>query len=246
MAMVRPLSVWLGYPFPPPIDPEEAVTESLKRTVEELQLELDCERQKVARLESELVRERAKQSAVTTLRSITWQYEMDGSWHAFPPEGNEAMHQAYLVYLHGQQDYLVTINSAGLRRRVNFHAMEQENLSTGKVRKIQVVMGVPKNWSTSKRNLLLQGNQGASFYVALMPDTHPEIHMKVEEILRYSGHAHTGPQPGCGSMHKASVDGIFRIENFQLWQRYQAKLMTLRQDHANYSVPCPGMRNVGK
>ena len=78
-------------PFPPPIDPEEAVTESLKRTVEELQLELDCERQKVARLESELVRERVKQSAVTTLRSITWQYEMDGSWHAFPPEGNVFM-----------------------------------------------------------------------------------------------------------------------------------------------------------
>ena len=220
--------------------------ESLKRRVEELELELFCERQKVARLESELVKARA----VTT--GITWQYEMDGSWHAFPPEGNEEMHQAYLAYLHGRQGHLVSINSAGLRRRVNFHAMEQENLRTRKVRRIQVVIGVPKNWATTKSNLLLQGHQGASFYVALSQDTHPEIHMKVEEILRFSGHAHTGPRRGCGSMRKASIDGIFRIENFQLWQRYQAKLMTVRQDHANYGVPCPvfsvlrNETNVGK
>ena len=244
LAMV-PTTTPPGYFWPPPAQFQSpAIITKPKRTVEELELELDCERQKVARLESELVKERAKklqmqkQLAVTTLRGITWQYEMNGSWHAFPQESNEQMHQAYLAYLHGRQSHKVRIISAGQCRRVDFKAMEQENLSTGKVRRIQVVIGVPKNWVTTKLDLLRQGHQGLpSFYVSLRRNEHPNMYKKVEKILKYSGHAQTAPQPGCGSMRKASVERIFRIENFQLWQRYQAKLMTLRQDHPNYNVP---------
>ena len=92
LAMV-PTTTPPGYFWPPPAQFQSpAIITKPKRTVEELELELDCERQKVARLESELVKERAKklemqkQLAVTTLHGITWQYEMNGSWHAFPQE----------------------------------------------------------------------------------------------------------------------------------------------------------------
>ena len=49
------------------------------------------------RLKTDL--EMKKHISTFVVSGACWQYEMEGSWHAVPPEGNEQMQKAYLAYL---------------------------------------------------------------------------------------------------------------------------------------------------
>ena len=129
-------------------------------------------------------------SSVVLSHGAYWQYEMDGSWHALPPEGNDKMIEAYLQYLHyvpGSR--YVTITSGGVDRIVDFDLMQQRHATTNKVRKVRILPGVPAQWVTKTEALLLQqGNDLKAFYVEV---NDPKIHDSVRKILQSTGHAGT-------------------------------------------------------
>ena len=90
-------------------------------------------------------------SSVMLSHGAYWQYEMDGSWHALPPEGNDKMLEAYLQYLHyvpGSRH--VMIISGGVARLVDFELMQQRHATTNKRRKVRILPGVPAQWHQNR------------------------------------------------------------------------------------------------
>ena len=77
-----------------------------------------------------------------TLLGASWQYHDNGSWHAFPPEGNEKMHQAYLTYLQHPvpRNRFVSICSAGVEREVDFLLMQQKRCDNNKILAAEMVV----------------------------------------------------------------------------------------------------------
>ena len=168
----------------------------------------------------------------------SWQYELDGSWHAFPPEGSEQMNQAYMAYVsEGQKNRSVTIVAGGVGRIVDFEQMTQQNAVTMKLRNIRICTGVPSQWESCPSALLTQSNLLESFYVEV---TEPHTIRWVNRILQDTGHAWDG-STACACMKKAEVKSIHRIENFRLWHRYQARLKAMREDHAKCNIVVQGM-----
>ena len=161
-----------------------------------------------------------------------WQYEMDGHWHPFSPEGNDQMHQAYLAYIADMHCFSAKIVAGGVERIVNFKEMTQTHATTWKIRTIRIVMGVPPQWLSTPTALLTQRDDLASFYVEV---TDAGILEWVARILRSTGHA-SDVSTVCSHMKKATVKSVHQIENCQLWHRYQARLATMREDQAKYSV----------
>ena len=148
-----------------------------------LQERLDAMSKENGRLRAQL----QVQKSLSSLSSgASWQFEMGGSWEAFTPEGNEKMHQAYLEYLKGIPDSRhAAINSGGVARMVDFQLMQQEHLTTQKVRRIRLLTGAPPQWVTPAADLLQQGNELESFYQEV---TDQEIWDSVSKILTETGH----------------------------------------------------------
>ena len=148
-----------------------------------LQERLDAMSKENGRLRAQL----QVQKSLSSLSSgASWQFEMEGSWEAFTPEGNEKMHQAYLEYLKGIPDSRhAAINSGGVARMVDFQLMQQEHLTTQKVRRIRLLTGAPPQWVTPAADLLQQGNELESFYQEV---TDKEIWDSVYKILTETGH----------------------------------------------------------
>eukprot|EP00435_Cladocopium_sp_Y103_P000242 s4761_g1.t1 len=194
------------------------------------QEQLDAMSQKNEALKAQL----EAQKSVSRLKpGACWQFETDGGWEAFTPEGNEAMHQAYLDYLEENDDSrYVTITSGGVSRTVDFQLMQQTHLQTRKVRRIRLLPGVPPDWTTTAGDLLRQGTHLASFYVQVADQ---KIWDAVRRILQTSGHAWNKGMD-CYCMSQAEIKSIHRIENIRLWHRYKARLAAMRQDHATYKI----------
>ena len=173
-------------------------------------------------------------SSVVLGHGAYWQYEMDGSWHALPPEGNDKMIEAYLQYLHyvpGSR--YVTITSGGVDRIVDFELMRQRHATTNKVRKVRILPGVPAQWVTKTEALLLQqGNDLEVFYVEVIDWN---IYDSVRKILRLTGHVEDSCTK-CSCMRTARIRSVHRIENRRLWHRYMARLAAMRQDHASNNI----------
>ena len=163
---------------------------------------------------------------------VCWQYEMDGHWHPFSPEGNDQVQVAYLAYIADDQQYRTKIVAGGVERVVDFQQMTQMHASTKKVRNIRIVTGVPQQWESGPASLLTQGDHVASFYIEVKD---PQVIERVRHILRSTGHA-GDPSSPCGCMQRATVKSVHRVENFGLWHRYQAKLKIMRQDRARHNV----------
>eukprot|EP00913_Durusdinium_trenchii_P009469 g8899.t2 len=85
--------------------------QAAEKKIQEMQ---KAQEQLLARLEEQ----KRVSSMAGTLLGASWQYHDNGSWHAFPPEGNEKMHQAYLTYLQHPvpRNRFVSICSAGVER----------------------------------------------------------------------------------------------------------------------------------
>ena len=174
-------------------------------------------------------------SSVVLSHGACWQYQMNGTWHALPPEGNDKMHEAYLAFLRKIPDSRhATITSGGVARQVDFQEMQQRHVSTQRVRPIRILPGVPSQWVTKTEDLLQQGNDLQAFYVEVKDR---KIHDAIQKVLQSTGHAHDFSTP-CSLMRIASIKSVHRIENFRLWHRYRARLAAMRQDHAvnNISV----------
>ncbi|CAK9042255.1 unnamed protein product [Durusdinium trenchii] len=169
-----------------------------------------------------------------TLLGASWQYHDNGSWHAFPPEGNEKMHQAYLTYLQHPvpRNRFVSICSAGVEREVDFLLMQQKRCDNNKIRWIRIEAGVPKQWITAPADLLLQSDQLDSFYVEVKDSA---IHATVLSILQLTGHGTDNSQT-CSCMRTAKVKSVHRIENWRLWQGYKSRCAALRKEHASYNI----------
>ena len=166
-----------------------------------------------------------------------WQYEQDGHWYAFTPEGSEQMNRAYLAYIHDAQSCRSeTIVAGGVARVVDFEQMTQQHAKTMKLRNIRLWTGVPAHWESDPAVLLTQGGYVASLYVEV---TDSKILEWVEYILRHTGHA-SDKSSDCSRMENAKVVSVHRIENFRLWHRYQARLAAMREDHAKYNVSVQG------
>ncbi|CAE7450889.1 Parp12 [Symbiodinium natans] len=158
-----------------------------------------------------------------------WQYCMNGCWHAFTPEGDEQMHEAYLAFLDDTQNRSRSrILAGGVERIVDFDRMLQINPSTNRSRDIRICAGVPQNWASAPSALLTQSVQVHTFQVKV---TDPRILDSVGEILRSTSH-----NASCACMQTARVITVHRIEHFQLWHRYKARLTAVREDQARYSV----------
>ena len=163
----------------------------------------------------------------------SWQYEMEGHWHPFSPEGDDQMHQAYSAYIHdAQNNRTALIVAGGVEREVDFDWMTQTHPNTGKVRKIRLVTGVPQHWVSAPADLLAQSDKVASFYVDVS-DAH--LIDWVTYILQSTGHAWDSTS-ACSHIRNAKVKSVHRIENFQLWHRYQARLTTMREDRVRYNL----------
>ena len=164
---------------------------------------------------------------------VTWQYETDGRWEAFPPEANEQMHQAYLHYLSQVPGSRSTIiSSGGVDREVDFDHLQQRHLRTGKTRRIRVSAGVPRQWVTPPQDLLQQGNDLRSFY---KEEADPGIWEAIRRILRDSGQSQAA-WSDCSCMRGAEVKSVHRIENMRLWHRYRMRLDAVRRDHDTYKI----------
>lgn len=200
---------------------------------------------KLRAAESALQRERdKKEAAERKLRDIQahrysaghaacWQYEMNGQWYPFSPEGNDQMHQAYLTYIGDMlEGRWAHIFAGGVERVVDFAEMKQTNLRTRQTRSIRVVTGVPLQWESAPETLLTQSDDLRDMYVEVKDASVVEA---VQDILRTSGHA-WDMSTECSRMKSATVKSVHRIENYQLWQRYRARLSTMREDHAKYHV----------
>ena len=162
----------------------------------------------------------------------SWQYEMDGHWYAFPPEGNDQMHQAYLAYIQAAQSVTATVVAGGVQRIVNFETMTQMNESTRRVRKIRIDTRVPHEWVSTPAALLTQRDDLGSIYVEV---TDASLIEWVARILRSTGHAWDAPTD-CSNIKSATVKSVHRIENFQLWHRYRARRAAMREDRAKYNI----------
>ena len=174
-----------------------------------LQERLDAMSKENGRLRAQL----QVQKSLSSLSSgASWQFEMEGSWEAFTPEGNEKMHQAYLEYLKGIPDSRhAAINSGGVARMVDFQLMQQEHLTTQKVRRIRLLTGAPPQWVTPAADLLQQGNELESFYQEV---TDKEIWDSVYKILTETGHTWDASNQ-CSRLRR---HGCFKLW-FQSWAK---------------------------
>eukprot|EP00434_Breviolum_minutum_P005835 symbB.v1.2.005146.t1/scaffold226.1/size261315/25 len=143
------------------------------------------------RLKTDL--EMKKHISTFVVSGACWQYEMEGSWHAVPPEGNEQMQKAYLAYL----QYLpnsrhATISSGGVARVVDFELMKQRHLATQKVRSIRILPNVPAQWVSTPAELLQQGDDLRSFYKEVADkEILDSIHRILQETGAIQGHPKT-------------------------------------------------------
>ena len=162
-----------------------------------------------------------------------WQYEMDGHWHPFSPEGNDQMNQAYLAYISNLQNgCTASIFAGGVERFVDFQLMTQLHASTKRVRNIRIVAGVPQQWVSAPSALLTQTGSLGSRYKWV---SDANLVDKITHILRSTGHAWDVSVP-CSCLRGATVRSVHRIENFQLWHRYKARLAAMREDRARYNI----------
>ena len=188
------------------------------------------------RLKTDL--EMKKHISTFVVSGACWQYEMDGSWHALPPEGNEQMQKAYLAYLQDLPNSRhATISSGGVARVVDFEMMKQRHLATKKVRSIRILPNVPAQWVSTPAELLQQGDHLRSFYKEVADK---EILDSIHRILQETGHAqdtsgHWGPC-SCSCMRAAKVKSVHRIENYRLWHRYKTRIGAMRQDNTAKKV----------
>ena len=186
-----------------------------------------------AKLKSDLQIQKGISSVVLS-HGAYWQYEMDGSWHTLPPEGNDKMLEAYLQYLHHVPgSRYVIITSGGVGRIVDFELMQQRHATTSKVRKVRILPGVPAQWVTKTEALLLQ--QGSDLKVFFVEANDPKIHDSVQKILQSTGHVEDS-STRCSCMRRAKILSVHRIENFRLWHRYMARLAAMRQEHASNNI----------
>ena len=217
----------------------------LEETLWMQERKLRASEQKCAQLTEENLRlktdlEMKKHISSFVVSGACWQYEMDGSWHALPPKGNEQMQEAYLAYLQDLPDSRrATISSGGVARVVDFELMKQRHLATQKVRRIRILPNVPAQWVSTPAELLQQADDLRSFYKEVADK---EILDSIHRILQETGHAqdtwtwgHWG-QCSCSCMRTAKIKSVHRIENFRLWHRYKTRLGAMRQDHAAYKV----------
>ena len=166
--------------------------------------QLDAMSKETAGLREQL---QIKKSLSSLSSGASWQFEMEGSWEAFTPEGNEKMHQAYLEYISGIPDgRYAAINSGGVARMVDFQLMQQEHLTTQKVRRIRLLTGVPPQWVTPAAELLQQGNELESFYKEV---TDQEIWDAIHGILTQTGHAWDASNQ-CSCMRRQGFKVLFQ------------------------------------
>ena len=89
---------------------------------------------------------------------------------------------------------------------VDFQLMQQEHLTTQKVRRIRLLTGVPPQWVTPAAELLQQGNELESFYKEV---TDLEIWDAIYEILTKTGHA-WDPSNQCSCMRRQGFKVLFQ------------------------------------
>eukprot|EP00439_Symbiodinium_sp_Y106_P011432 s3842_g1.t1 len=158
---------------------------------------------------------------------------MGNQWHPFPPEGNDQMLQAYLAYLDDAQgNRWASIVAGGVERVVDFYVMTQTHATTQKVRKIRLTTGVPVQWESTPEELLMQRDDASAFYVEVKDASLLQV---INRLLQSTGHAWDS-STACSHMKSATVKSVHRIENYQLWQRYQARLRAMREDRAKYNL----------
>eukprot|EP00438_Fugacium_kawagutii_P003648 Skav224218 [mRNA] locus=scaffold939:1032560:1035025:- [translate_table: standard] len=228
---------------------KQAMEEEEKRHIAEKQLDGEKEKRQAAEkeyvslqeqldavsLENEKLKAQLQtQKSISCLgQGASWLYENDGCWHEFTREGSDKMHQAYLEYKRDAPgNRVATINSGGVARTVDFELMQQKHCKTQKVRKIRFSPGVPSGWVTPALDLLQQGNNLSSFYKEV---TDQSTWDSIRVILQNSGHA-LDASTDCSQMRMAEIKSVHRIEHFDLWHRYKARLGAMRQDHARYSI----------
>ena len=218
----------------------------LQEKLREQEGKLRASEEKCAQLTEENMRlktdlEMKKHISSFVVSGACWQYEMDGSWHALPPKGNEQMQEAYLAYLQDLPDSRhATISSGGVARTVDFELMKQKHLATQKVRRIRILPNVPAQWVSTPAELFQQGDDLRSFYKEVADK---EILDSIHRILQETGHAQTAwghwghsGLSSCSCMRAAKIKSVHHIENFRLWHRYKTRLGAMRQDHAAYKV----------
>ena len=178
--------------------------------------------------------EQKRTSSMASSSGACWQFQENGCWHAVPPEGNDQMTQAYLVYLRDPSPYnrFATINAPGVAREVDFQLLIQKRCDTNKVRWIRIVTGAPNQWVSTPACLLQQTDKLNQFYIQV---TDSQIHEKVREILQLTGHGQDKSQI-CSCMRTATVKSVYRIENLRLWHGYKLRCEALRKQNASHNV----------
>ena len=211
---------------------EKARRRSAEKECAKLQEQLDAMSTKLLDLEGRMQMQKAVSGLSHGVNGVSWQYEMDGGWEAFTPEGNEKMHQAYLDFLRGIGSQSATIHSGGVDRVVDFQLMQQAHMVTRKKRRIQISPGVPPQWVTATPDLLQQSNDLHCFYKEVTDD---KIWDSLHYILQNTGHSWDQAKD-CSCMRRAEVKSVHRIENMRLWHRYKTRLDAMRQDHASCNI----------
>lgn len=146
-----------------------------------------------------------------------WQYQHEGIWYAFPPDGNEQMLKAYLAYLchPSRQNQHAQIDSGGVVRTVDFRHIQQTRRKTNRVRPIRIVLGVPEQWASPADSLLHQANHMRlrSLYVDVEECS---LLDKVQDILRSTGHA-WDINFDCSCMRRARVARVISLHRIENW-----------------------------
>ena len=91
-----------------------------------------------------------------TALGVAWQFdEGHDEWALCAIDANEQMQNAYKAYLCGGQN-VFEVTSCGASRIIDFKDMTQTNQATGKIRKIRLLLDVPRVWVTPKEKLVQQ------------------------------------------------------------------------------------------
>ncbi|CAK9002695.1 unnamed protein product [Durusdinium trenchii] len=208
-----------------------------RQMAEKQVMDSEKQHQKMQQLQEDLTTRLEEQKRLSSMASSSgacWQFQENGCWHAVPPEGNDQMTQAYLVYLRDPSPYnrFATINAAGVDREVDFQLLIQKRCDTNKVRWIRILPGAPNQWVSTPACLLQQTDQLNQFYIKV---TDSQVHDKVREILQSTGHGHDTSQL-CSCMRAATVKSVHRIENLRLWHGYKQRREALRKQNLSNNV----------
>mmetsp|Transcript_106302 Transcript_106302/g.189026 ORF Transcript_106302/g.189026 Transcript_106302/m.189026 type:complete len:504 (-) Transcript_106302:33-1544(-) len=234
-------------PHPQSFTKKEKLLDQEKKRVDQEKVRVDQEKVRVDQEKESLqaekkVLEQAKNLAAASFKnsflSIQFQGE-DGSWKLYPAECIPDIMQSLIK---GEKQYRVCIDDR--RYIIHFEDRYQQNLASGRTRKIRMWANLPENWSLAKEldlSKVVSTYKNPTFNNIAVRLGGQGEHAAFEAVLKRSIFHHQDLQPQslspCDRFRKSlKVTGVTRIENAYLYNKYAAFRSEMEERHRAHDV----------